>query len=211
MNKIALISLAVILTALVSPALAGVGDIRITPALPIMLSSPATFSVAVQTGSSHDPYIFLVMTSECHAGLSGNVVVSWSGGSVSFSALDFTSDSVNSDKIPPAADGYTVANGYTVASCKSHLGTSEPVFYAFAPFLASDLSKTPQTFTITFSSTNPKMLVYALGKSSNTVNEFDMRVPPTIPGFVIPELVPVLMALGSFAALGVYGFRRRKK
>lgn len=208
MKKIALISLAVILTALVSPALAGVGNIRITPALPIMLSSPATFTVDVTTGSSYDPHILLVMTDACYDGLSGNVLVTWTGGSVSFASGDFES-AVNGN-IPDDIPMFSGAD-YTVASCMSHLGTSEQIWWADKPFLSGPITTTPTSFTVTFSSTSPKMLVYAVGMSSETGTEFDMKVPPTIPGFVIPELVPVLLALGSFAALGVYGFRRRKK
>jgi hypothetical protein len=60
------------------------------------------------------------------------------------------------------------------------------------------------------------MLVYAIGKiSSSSFNvgcyEFDTRVPPTMPGFVVPDLAPILLAMASFSALGLYAIRRRKK
>jgi hypothetical protein len=208
MNKIALISLAVIVAALVSPVLAvGVGTIRITPALPIMLSSPATFSVDVQQGSSYDPHLLLVMTDACYDGLSGNVLVTWTGGSVSFAIADF--ESANTGSIPDDIPMFTGAD-YTVASCKSHLGTSEQIWWADKPFLAGPITTTPTSFTITFSSTSPKMLVYAVGMSSETGTEFDMKVPPTIPGFVIPELATLLLALGSFGALALYVVKRKK-
>jgi hypothetical protein len=51
------------------------------------------------------------------------------------------------------------------------------------------------------------MLVYAIGKSGT---DFDNKVPPTIPGFVVPELGPILLALASFSALGLYSLKRRE-
>lgn len=54
------------------------------------------------------------------------------------------------------------------------------------------------------------MLVYAIGKSNPNSNVFDVRVPPSIPGFVIPDLAPMLLATASFSAFGLYGIKRRK-
>jgi hypothetical protein len=209
MKKTVLLCLAIFLIASVSPVFAGTGQIRMQPALPIMLSSPATFSISVTTGTSYDPQILLVMTNACHEGLTGNVVVTWSGGTVSFAKADFTSDDTNGDKVPPS--GTTNGASYTVASCKDHLGVSDPIWWAYKPFLAGPITTTPTEFTITFSSTHPKMLVYALGKSDQTATDFDMKVPNTIPGFVVPELATLLLTLGSFGALGLYTVKRKKK
>jgi hypothetical protein len=210
MKKTVLLCLAIFLIASVSPVFAGTGQIRMQPALPIMLSSPATFSISVTTGTSYDPQILLVMTNACHEGLTGNVVVTWSGGgTVSFAKADFTSDDTNGDKVPPS--GTTNGASYTVASCKDHLGVSDAIWWAYKPFLAGPITTTPTEFTITFSSTHPKMLVYALGKSDQTATDFDMKVPNTIPGFVVPELATLLLTLGSFGALGLYTVKRKKK
>jgi hypothetical protein len=51
------------------------------------------------------------------------------------------------------------------------------------------------------------MLIYAIGKSSTC---FDNKVPPTIPGFVVPEPGTILLALASFGALGLYSLKRGK-
>lgn len=211
MKRTMLLSLLIFLIASAAPVLAtgGTGQIRIQPALPIMLTSPATFNISVTSGVSYDPQILLVMTDACHQSLIGNVVVQWSNGTVSFAPGDFTSDNTNGDKVPPSG----TSNGatYTVASLKSHLGTSDAIWWAYKPFLSGAiLTTTPEKFTITFSSTNPKMLVYALGKSSSTATDFDMKVPNTIPGFVIPELATLLLALGSFGALALYTVKRKK-
>jgi hypothetical protein len=61
------------------------------------------------------------------------------------------------------------------------------------------------------------MYRFDLGKSGSSgtgasvaSDLFDARVPPTIPGFVVPELVPLLLASSSFAALGLYAVKRRR-
>jgi hypothetical protein len=221
MKKIILISLAILLIASVSPVLAkeGTGQIRIAPALPIKLTSPATFNISVTTGLSYNPHIFLVMTNACHQGLTGNVVVKWSGGTLNIASSDFTSENTNGKKVPP---GTTNGAAYTVGSLKSELGVADKIWWAFKPFLSAPLSTTPTEFTITITSTHPKMLVYALGMSKNDeirsdalsgtacVELFDMKVPNSIPGFVIPELGPLLLALGSFGALALYTVKRKK-
>jgi len=54
------------------------------------------------------------------------------------------------------------------------------------------------------------MLVYAIGKTAGETELFNNRVPPTKAGFVIPELGPVLLAIASFSAFGLFAIRRRK-
>jgi len=54
------------------------------------------------------------------------------------------------------------------------------------------------------------MLVYVLGKTDgNTV--FNNRVPPTIPGFVVPEPAAIAAAATSFGALAAYALIKRKR
>jgi hypothetical protein len=200
--KILIPLMAVILLVAVAGPVYALGTIRIQPANPTMISSPATFNVSVTEHPADDPHIILVMTKACYNGLTGSVQITWSGGSTSFSAADFTS--AKTGKVPPSTPGAD----YTVASLQDHLGVphSEDVYYALGPFLAGPITQTKQTFVVTLPSTAPRMLVYAIGKSSTC---FDNKVPTTIPGFVVPELGPILLALASFSALGLYSLRRK--
>ena len=189
--------------------LASASLIRIDPALPVMTESPATFSVYLQSGDdATTPHIFLVMTEECFNGLTGSVTVDWPGGStpdLTILAADWNLDS-NGGKVPLGADSGT---GYTVSSLKSHLGTTDGVYWVFKPFLAGPITETPKSFTVNLPSTKPRMLVYALGKSGDT-SLFNNRVPPTLPGFVVPEAAPLIAMGMSFAAVGLYAIKRRK-
>lgn len=212
MKRTILLTLVIFLIASATPALAtgGTGQIRIQPALPTMVTSPANFNISVTTGVSYAPHLLLVMTNASYQGLTGNIVVTWHNGSVTFLKGDFTSDNTNGDKIPPS--GATNGASYTVGSLKSELGTTNAIWWASKPFLSGAiLTTTPEAFTVTLPSTNPRMTVYAWGKSSCTATLFDMKVPNSIPGFVVPEPAIVLMASGSFAALGLYTVKRRKK
>jgi len=196
-----------ILAVMVSPVFAQ-GQIRIDPALPVMLDSPATFTVYIESpeqSPATDPHIFLVMTEDCWNGLTGPVVVTWLGGSISIPKANFAPDT--GVDIPPGA---TPGASYTVASLKSHLGTSGPIYWAFVAFLAGPITDTPQTFTVDLPSTDPRMLVYALGKGSKSTGLFDFKVPPTIPGFVVPELGTMLLVLASLSAFALYAVKRRK-
>lgn len=202
--KILIPLMAVFLLVVVAGPVYALGTIRIQPANPVMVSSPATFSISVTQHPADDPHILLVMTKACYDGLTGNVKVTWTGGSISFSAADFTA--ARTGKVPPS----TPNADYTVASLQDHLGVthSEDVYYVLGPFLAGSITQTAQTFTVALPSTAPRMLVYAIGKSST---DFDNNVPPTIPGFVVPELGTILLALASFSALGLYSLKRRQK
>ena len=196
------------LTAIVNIAFA-VDLIRIDPALPVMVQSPATFTVYIQSGAdATDPHIFLVMTEDSFNGLTGDVTVDWPGGAtpdLTIVAADWTFEDDNSVKVPPNTDAGT---GYTVASLKSHLGTTDGIYWAFEPFLSGPITTTPQSFTVTLPSTDPRMLVYALGKSGETTL-FNNRVPPTIPGFVVPEATPLIIMGISFGAVALYAYKRK--
>jgi len=203
--------------AMVPAVKAETGTIRIDPFWPVMLESPADFTIWVQGAGdpTSDPNILLVMSADSWNGLTGNVVVSWSGGSVSFTKAEFAGIQENSVKVP--LSGTTPGGCYTVASLKDHLsyGLSEPIsasetiYWGMKPFLSGDLTGTPQAFTVAFTSTHPRMLVYALGKTEGS-DLFDNKVPPTRPGFIVPELGPILLVLASFGAFAVYAIRRRK-
>jgi hypothetical protein len=193
-----------------SVAYAGTGGIRIDPhssyyPQPISLTSPATFNVSTTNGNSYDPHLLLVMTDAAYQGLSGNVVVNWTGGSISIPKGSFIIAS--GQKIPP---GTTNGADYTVASLRDHIGSTGTLWYAFEPILNGPLSESGDLFTITLTSTNLRMLVYVLGKSSLTATLFDMKVPPTQPGLVVPEPSILLAIVGSFGALALYAVKRRK-
>jgi len=216
-----------ILAAIPQVRASGQGTIRIEPhssyyPLPMMISSPATFNISVVPGGDPtlDPHIFLVMTKDTYNGLSGSVTVNWTGGGILTISSWNGPETDNSKKIP--VDNSV---GYTVASLKDHLNTLGPIYWAFEPFLGgAPLTQIKQKFTITLpsSATNPRMLVYALGKigeydeKTGTIlcptpnDSFNNRVPPTKPGLVVPELATILLAAASFGAFAIYGVTRKK-
>lgn len=213
----------VFLVAFSSPVFAeGQGTIRIEPhssyyGQPTMLSSPATFNISITEGgdTSYDPHILLAMTNDSYYGLTGDVTVTWTGGSISFSSTDFTGvdDTTVPNYVPPL--GTTNGVRYVIATLQSHLNVSnsETVWWTWGPFLSNPITQTKQEFTVTLPSTSPRMLVYALGKTQNSDlfdNMFNNRVPPTQPGFVVPELGPALLAASSFSAFVLYTIKRKK-
>lgn len=203
------------------------GALRIEPhgsyyPLPVMLKSPATFNItAIDKKTVHCPNILLVMTNASYQGLTGDVTVEWDGGSTSFSKADFTAVSDNNAFVPPS--GTTKGARYRVSSLKEHIGVNgtadDTLWYVYGPFLSGPVTQTPQKFTVTLPSTNPRMLVYAIGKIFGPSGlfdtmccwEFNTRVPPTQPGFVVPDLTPILLATAAFSAFGLYSIKRRKK
>jgi hypothetical protein len=190
------------------PVFAGTGGIRIDPPLPEGTTSPAVFKIWVQGKSTaNDIHIFLVMTEASYEAFSGNVEVTWEGGSATIpKGDDWTKETVNSVKVPPET---TNGAGYTVASLKDHLDTIGPIYWAFADLWDDGLGSSEETITVTLPSTDPNMLVYILGKSGKSP-KFDMRVPPTIPGFVVPE-VPLGTAATILAMAAAFLLRSRSK
>jgi len=83
-------------------------------------------------------------------------------------------------------------------------------------FLSGPLTGTPQDFTVTLPSTDARMLVYVLGKTEESDGEFDnfiRKVPPTNPGFVIPE-VPfgtIAIFLAMLGALGIIAIKKKPR
>ena len=223
--KLTSFSIAIIVFAMViSPAFA-LGTIRLEPhgsyyGQPVMLNSPAAFYVNVTGTSSNptkDPHVFLIMTETSYKSLTGNVIVNWThNGSENVTIATWHKETVNSVKTPPNTKSGT---GYTVASLRSHLNTTEPIYWAFESILSGEaLTFTPKAFTITLPATNPRMLVYVLGKvySNNQFSIqcepcFNNRVPPTQPGFVVPEPATIASAGMSLVALAGYGIVRRKR
>jgi hypothetical protein len=148
------------------------------------------------------------MTNASYQGLSGPVVVMWPGGSISFPIASWTS--VDSGYILPS--GTTRGARYQVPTLKEHIGVNgtedDTLWYAYGPFLPGPITTTPQEFNVTLPSTEPRTLVYALGKSQCSFL-FNMKVPPTKPGFVVPDLAPLLLSLASFSAFVAYALKRK--
>jgi len=196
----------------VSPVRAEIGTIRIAPSLPVTVVSPVAFEIWVEREDdpTYDPCILLVMTYECWVGLTGETTVSWSGGSVSFSKGDF--DSANSGYIPLLRT--SEGGRYSVYSLKSYLGVDvgASLYWVAGGFLSEPLHASPhQTFTVTLRSSSPRMLVYAIGKTiSPCRSDFNNRVLPSFPGFVVPEPSIIFLTLASFVGFGLYALKRKK-
>ena len=188
------------------------GTVRIEPALPVESTSPADFEVWVKPSGdpTSDPHIFLVMTASCYAGLD-SVKIYWGAGEDPDIVLTndgvWTEETVPGTKVPPDT---TNGAGYTVASLKDHLGTTDSIYWAFVSILdGDDITQTPTPFTIILNSESPKMLVYILGETSGS-SLFDNRVPPTIPGFVIPEPATIAAVVTPLIGLIGYAAHRRR-
>jgi len=196
----------------------GKGILRIDPPLPTMLDSPADFRIYVQQKdvTVYSPHIFLVMTEACRNGLKGPVTVAWSylslSGTITINTAEWTKPTTK--KIPPSAFA-----DYTVSSLKDHLGTSSDIYYAFKPFsgLSSIAYGNDLMIIVTLPSSSPRMLVYALGKSTNPSvlspsldsDVFDVFIPPTIAGFVVPE--PMTIAAVAVPIATLIGYKITKK
>ena len=187
---------------------AGTGSLRIDPPLPYMNESPAEFDIWVQgVDTAYEPIILLVMTDSCMDGLSEDPMVKWNDGAGSVTLDSWTEETTNGVKVPPGA-----SNGaaYTVASLQDHLDTSESIHWATAPILDGPIVP-GETYKITvyMDSDDPKMLVYVLGKSEGS-EVYDMSVPPTIPGFIVPE-VPIGTILALVTMVGTAAIFKYKK
>lgn len=220
-----LTSVLVLLTFMSIPVFAqGTGTIRLEPhgsyyPNPVMLDSPATFNVSVQSGGDPtcDPHILLVMTSDSYDGLNGDVTVNWTN-AIDLTITTWTMETENGNKVPSGVSIHSGA-GYTVASLKDHLNTSDPIYWSFNPILDGNaLTQNEQEFTVNLPSSAPRMLVYVLGINGYydndtpqcDSNEFDNRVPPTQPGFVIPELATIFLAGSSFGGLAIYSIKKKR-
>jgi len=179
------------------------GGLRIDPPLPEPSGTTAEFSISVIPSAvpTHHPHILLVITDSCHTTI-GPVSVAWAGGSITITS--WHSETVPSVKVPyainPGDPIATTGAGYTVASLMDHLETTAPIWWACESILDdNDIGEGGATITVSFTSSHPKMLVYIMGSTSESNQVvLDTRVPPTIPGFMIPEL-----PLGTITAVAL--------
>ncbi len=203
------------------------GGLRISPQWPIMVSNPATFTIWAQSAPSYDVNVLLVTTQECYNDMDDaamyTVVIEYEAGSssVGIPKAAFTEVSgMGGVVVPPS--GTTPGAAYTVASLKDHLdyGLSEEldaddiIYWAIVPLVHTDfdpLTTTPKQINVELDCDNPRMLVYLLGKSIDDAALFDMKVPPTNPGFLVPEITAgsIMAAATMFGALGLYSYRKK--
>jgi hypothetical protein len=225
MRKVVLaISVLVLILFGVSPVLAA--TIRLDPHSsyypdPIMLESPATFSVNVTAGGdpTSNPYIFLVMSQSSYDGLSliEDTTVTWPSAisPVIIAKGDWIGPESDNSLGLPTGESVDSGTLYNVATLQDHLFKNDPpeedIWWAFEPILdGADLTATPQDFTVTLPSSAPRMLVYVLGEYGET-ESFNNRVPPTQPGLVIPEVGTLILMASSFGGLiALYALKRKR-
>lgn len=199
------------------------GDLLINPhgsyyPLPIMLSSPATFTIeSANLTVGVFPNIVLVMTKASFVGLTGPVTVDWTGSSQynqtifpKYSFQTATTGYIPDQMVTPYDTGR-----YNVSNLKKHLGVNgtqdDTLYYNFGPFLGGDaIGRIPRQFTVTVPSTNTRVLVLAVARSGPCTPFFNMRVSPGKPGFIVPEIATLSLTAASFAAIGLFAATRRK-
>ena len=123
---------------------------------------------------------------------------------------DFTA--VSSGDVPP---GYLPGIRYQVSSLRDHLGiegTTDPIHYALVPIPSSINGPTAKyPVEITLGSTSPKMLVYVFGSSVDDAEApKDMKVPPTNPGFMVPEPATIAAVVTPTLTMLAYAIYKRK-
>ncbi len=200
------------------------GELTIIPhgsyyPLPIMLSSPATFTIeSSNTTIGLFPYIVLVMTKASYDGLTASVRVNWTGTSGQYNETIFpknTFSATTTGYIPDTTITSFDTGRYLVSNLKQHLGvngtTNDMLYYVFGPFLGGTaIGRIPKQFTVTLPSTHPRMLVLAIARSGVCAAFFNMRVPPCRPGFIVPETPPIFIAMATFLAIGLYAAKRKR-
>ena len=222
-NKVLLLLIPMLLfTTYVQVYAVGKGNLRISPALPTMSGTEEIFEIWVEGEGPGDvtvyyPQLFLVMTETCHNVLT-KVVIDFhnNGYDITEDATlwpgDFIGETDDDKTLPP---GYISGVAETVSALKSHLGIgkSESIYYALVSFPPGDTIIGSPTYKvkITLDSTDPKMLVYLFGKSENSaVTDYDMKVPPTNPGFMVPEPATIAAVATPTLTLLAYALYKRK-
>jgi hypothetical protein len=219
MKKYVMLSILLLLFS-IPYVMAGTGSLRISPEWPIMVPSPADFTIWCQDGTSYNVNILLIITESCYFSMqtTGAVIVEYGGSElVAFDKDDFKPvTGMGGEYVPPS--GTTEGGRYTVASLKDHLDlglsdlleSDDIIYWAMKPIFDA-LGSDPKEITITLNADNPRMLVYLLGKSVEDAELFDVRIPPTPSGFVVPEVTPLFIAGASFAGLALYLIKQRRQ
>jgi hypothetical protein len=195
------------------------GWIRIEPHAfdppdPITVKSPATFYVTVIDHKTIvNPQLLLVTSKACLNGLSDGITISWDWDpyvpTVELIKDDFNEVDPKAEPkwIPPEGDGF--GKVYEADSLASHLESGEDtIWYCYVDMPVDGNQITDEdeyVLTITVPSTSPRVLVYVFGVES--------KVPPTRPGFIIPEFAfgTILAVASMIAALllrGRFSFKK---
>jgi hypothetical protein len=179
------------------------GELTITPNGVLVLSSPVTFSIVFDyLNSANFPNILLVMTKTSYQGMTGPILVNWTGGSTSFAKADF--QAADSGFIPPQTVTSYDSGRYGLSELREHLEENDTandvLYYVFGPFLSGSVGRTAQTFYVTLPSENPRMFVLAIARTVCSTS-FDIRAFLTseiIPEFDVVFLGLILGSLGLF-------------
>ena len=207
--------------------MAGTGLLKISPSYTTTSPSPTDFTVWCNSGSSYDVEILLVVTEDCWSNMIGIGAVTVEHEGIIIADFDQTEfqgpvTGMGGVYIPPS--GATNGARYTVASLKDHLdygmttplGSDDAIYWVKEPLVTAGndfdpLGESPEVLTITLISGEPRMLVYLMGRSENNGDLLDMRIPPTMAGFMVPEVaIGSIMAVASmFTALGLYTYKKK--
>ena len=180
---------------------------------PVILSSPATFTLSVVEHTAYDPHILLVISEDCYDALGGeDVTISWKWNAYCPPSAIKEEDweHIKNGWVPPIGAGF--GKIYQAKSLRDHLfgmveediPEDEGIYYTYIPLGDSCIPVTSiekgeeYEFTVTVPG-SPRCLVYAFGSNS--------KVPPTRPGFIIPEytLGTVMAVVAMMAALMLRG------
>jgi hypothetical protein len=217
MKKYLLLLMALVLIS-IPGVMAQAASPRISPMWPVMVESSYSFDVWAQNADVYDCKVLFVVTQECYDAMPLAPTTAVTANAATLTKDDFTSASLNSDKIPPAS-----INGYTVASLKDHidegltvpLGANDTIYWALSDVVFDPLTApntNPEQLDVTLDSSAPRMLVYLMGNLVDNSGELDTRTPPTNPGFMVPEITlgSVMAVASMFTALGLYTYKRKQ-
>ena len=207
--------------------MAGTGLLKITPNYPTASTSPTDFTVWCNSGVSYDVEILLVVTEDCWSNMigSGAVTVEHEGTVLlSIDKADFEGPVTGMGGVYVPPSGATTGARYAVSSLKDHLdygmttalGSDDEIYWIKEPLVTTGndfdpLGESPEILKITLNSGEPRMLVYLMGKSENNGDLLDMRIPPTLAGFMVPEIVvgSIMAVAAMFTALGLYAYKKK--
>ena len=216
-KSVLLLSLSLLLFTTTCVQVYALGTLRIFPFWPIMTGTQETFELWVEGGgTAYYPQLFLVMTETCHNALT-QVEIDFHDDGVDKTLYpglpDFTKETDENKWLPPDP-AYPEGIRYTVASLKSHIGidgTDESIFWALVD-IPDPINGPPNyEITITLTSNNPKMMVYVFGKTVNSaLADYDIKVPPTNPGFMTPEPATIAAVATPTLTLLAYALYKRK-
>jgi len=191
------------------------GLLEIYPTWPTMTDTEETFEIWVKNGgTAYYPKLLLVMTKTCYDGLTSVQIDFNDDASIDETLIWSDFAAANSGEVPT---GSPPGTWYQVASLKDHLGIAgspDPIYWAEVDFPAgTEIDGDTQKYevTITLDSSDPKMLVYVFGKSTDSETaEYDMKVPSTNPGFMVPEPATIAAVVTPTLTLLGYALYKRK-